>query len=108
MMSIVAGVDFGTLSVRVSIFDSERGRLGSGVSDYPLLRKKDDPDHATQSHADHMRALAEAMQRAVRDAGIDGEQIEALALDTTGSSVIPVDERLQPLDDYYLWCDHRA
>jgi L-ribulokinase len=107
-MSIVAGVDFGTLSVRVSIFDSERGRLGSGVSDYPLLRKKDDPDHATQSHADHMRALAEAMRRAVQDAGIDGRQIEALALDTTGSSVIPVDERLQPLDDYYLWCDHRA
>lgn len=107
-MSIVAGVDFGTLSVRVSIFDSEKGRLGTGVAEYPLRRKKDDPDHATQSHADHMRALAEAMRRAIENAGIDGKQIEALALDTTGSSVIPVDERLQPLDDYYLWCDHRA
>jgi L-ribulokinase len=21
---------------------------------------------------------------------------------------VPVDARLQPLDDYYLWCDHRA
>jgi L-ribulokinase len=31
-----------------------------------------------------------------------------MALDTTGSSVIPVGENLQPLDDYYLWCDHRA
>ena len=28
-MTIVAGVDFGTLSVRVSIVDSERGRLGA-------------------------------------------------------------------------------
>src|SRR5205823_15081566 len=37
-----------------------------------------------------------------------GNQIEALALDTTGSSVIPVAGNLQPLDDYYLWCDHRA
>src|ERR1700680_169353 len=107
-MSIVAGVDFGTLSVRVSIFDSARGRLGAGVAEYPLLRKKDDPDHATQSHADHMRALAEAMLRAVESAGIDGQTIEALALDTTGSSVIPVDARLEPIDDYYLWCDHRA
>ncbi len=34
--------------------------------------------------------------------------MEAIALDTTGSSVIPVDANLQPLDDYYLWCDHRA
>ena len=33
---------------------------------------------------------------------------EAIALDTTGSSVIPVDAQLDPLDDYYLWCDHRA
>ena len=64
-MSVVAGVDFGTLSVRVSIFDSAKGRLGSGAAEYPLLRKKDDPDYATQSHADHMQALAEAMHRAI-------------------------------------------
>ena len=107
-MSIVAGVDFGTLSVRVSLFDSARGKLGAGVGEYPLLRKKEDPDHATQSHRDHMTALAAAMRAAVRDAGIAGSAIEAMALDTTGSSVIPVDAHLEPLDDYYLWCDHRA
>jgi L-ribulokinase len=107
-MSIVAGADFGTLSVRVSIFDSVRGRLGAGIGEYPLLRKKDDPDYATQSHSAHMRALVEAMHNAVQAAGIDGQAIDALALDTTGSSVIPVDAHLQPIDDYYLWCDHRA
>ena len=107
-MSVVAGVDFGTLSVRVSLFDSARGKLGAGVGEYPLLRKKEDPDHATQSHQDHMTALASAMHAAVRNAGIDGAQIAAIALDTTGSSVIPVDAHLTPLDDYYLWCDHRA
>src|SRR5438132_11967394 len=105
-MSIVAGVDFGTLSVRVSIFDSERGRLGFGAAEYPLLRKKDDPDYATQSHADHMNALAIATRRATALAGVDGRAIEAIALDTTGSSVIPVDEKLNAMDDYYLWCDH--
>jgi L-ribulokinase len=107
-MSIVAGADFGTLSVRVSIVDSGKGRLGSGTSDYPLLRKREDPDHATQSHADHMKALVEATGKALAAAGVSGDQIEAIALDTTGSSVIPVDESLEPLDDYYLWCDHRA
>src|SRR5580700_8017007 len=112
-MSIVAGVDFGTLSVRVSIFDSDRGRLGTARSEYPLHRKKEDPDYGTQSHADHMTALVEATHAAVDDAkrakaGIDGHSIEAIALDTTGSSVVMVDRHLQPLDDYYLWCDHRA
>ncbi|HKF49663.1 MAG TPA: ribulokinase [Terracidiphilus sp.] len=107
-MAIVAGVDFGTLSVRVSIVDSNRGRIGSAVSEYPLHRKREDPDYATQSHEDQMRALGSATRKAVADAGIKGEQVEAIALDTTGSSVVPVDARMQPLDDYYLWCDHRA
>src|SRR5690348_16038889 len=107
-MAIVAGVDFGTLSVRVSIVDSERGMLASAVSEYPLHRKREDPEHATQAHEDHMRALAEATRAATKQAGIPGNQIEAIALDTTGSSVIPVGKDLQPLGEYYLWCDHRA
>jgi L-ribulokinase len=107
-MAIVAGVDFGTLSVRVSIVDSERGMLASAVAEYPLHRKREDPEYATQSHEDHMRALAEATRAAVKQAGISGDKVEAIALDTTGSSVIPVDKDLQPLGEYYLWCDHRA
>src|SRR5256885_2280147 len=107
-MAIVAGVDFGTLSVRVTMADTEKGRLGTGTCEYPLHRKKEDPDYATQSHADHMRALAEATGKAITAAGISGDQVAALAMDTTGSSVIPVGENLEPLDEYYLWCDHRA
>jgi L-ribulokinase len=107
-MSIVAGVDFGTLSVRVSIVDSERGLLATALAEYPLHRKREDPEYATQSHDDQMRALAAATREAVKKAGVSGGEIEALAMDTTGSSVIPVDKNLQPLDEYYLWCDHRA
>jgi L-ribulokinase len=107
-MAIVAGVDFGTLSVRVSIVDSERGLLATAVAEYPLHRKREDPEYATQSHDDQMRALAVATREAVRKASITGDQVQALAIDTTGSSVIPVGKNLEPLDEYYLWCDHRA
>jgi L-ribulokinase len=107
-MAIVAGVDFGTLSVRVSLVDHGRGLIASAVSEYPLHRKREDPEYATQSHNDHMRALAAATRQAVKEAGINGDQVDAIALDTTGSSVVPVGEGLVPLDDYYLWCDHRA
>jgi L-ribulokinase len=107
-MAIVAGVDFGTLSVRVSIVDSERGLIGSAVAGYPLHRKHDDPEHATQSHEDHMRALIKAMRKATAEAAVPGTLIAAVALDTTGSSVIPVSEGMTPLDEYYMWCDHRA
>jgi L-ribulokinase len=107
-MPIVAGVDFGTASVRVSIVDSERGRLGSASAEYPVLRLRDEADFATQRHADHCRALQSACQAALATTGVRGASIAALAIDTTGSTVVAVDEQLKPLGDYYLWCDHRA
>ena len=107
-MSTVAGIDFGTQSVRVSIIDSDRGRLGSGVAAYPLHRRREDPDYAAQSHSDHLAALETAMRQAIACAGINGRDVAALAVDTTGSTIVPLDEQLQPLDDYYLWCDHRS
>ena len=107
-MAIVAGVDFGTLSTRVTLLDSETGRLGTASAGYPLKRTRNDPDFATQSHEDQMNALAKAMRQVLAETGVDGASVEALAIDTTGSSVIFVDEHMQPLDDYYLWCDHRA
>jgi len=107
-VSIVAGVDFGTLSVRISIFDKTRGKLGAASADYPLHRSPTDPHLATQSHDDQMAALTRAMHAAIAAADIEGHDIKAIALDTTGSSVIPVGEGLVPLGEYYLWCDHRA
>jgi L-ribulokinase len=107
-MAVVAGVDFGTLSVRVSLVDSDRGLIDSASAEYPLHRKREDPEYATQSHDDHMRALVSATHEVLKRAKIAGDQVQAIALDTTGSSVIPVGKDLQPLDEYYLWCDHRA
>ena len=78
-MAVVAGVDFGTLSVRVSLVDSERGLLCSAIAEYPLHRKRDDPEFATQSHADHMRALAAATQDALKKAGVAGEQVLSIS-----------------------------
>ena len=105
---IVAGVDFGTLSVRVTLLHSELGRLGTASAEYPLLRRREEPEFATQRHADQMNALVLATRRVLAETGTDGLAIAAVALDTTGSSVVAVDRAMQPLGDYYLWCDHRA
>jgi len=107
-MTIVAGVDFGTLSVRVTLVDSKTGPIGTASASYPLHRQRADPNFATQSHADQMAALAAATRDVLASTGVNGDTVAAIAVDTTGSSVIPVGEGLEPLDDYYLWCDHRA
>jgi sugar (pentulose or hexulose) kinase len=82
--------------------------LGTASAEYPLKRKREDPNFATQSHADQMDALVKATLEVLKKAAVKGEEIESIGIDTTGSSVIPVGEGLEPLDDYYLWCDHRA
>jgi len=107
-MTIAAGVDFGTLSVRVTLVDSRKGPIGTASASYPLHRRREDPNFATQSHADQMAALTRATRDALESTGVEGAAVAAIALDTTGSSVIPVGESFEPLDDYYLWCDHRA
>ncbi len=107
-MSVVAGVDFGTLSVRATLVDSEKGPIGTASASYPLHRRRVDPNYATQSHQDQMAALAEACSVVLECTGVDGASVAAIAVDTTGSSVIPIGEGLEPLDEYYLWCDHRA
>ncbi len=68
-MTIVAGVDFGTLSVRVTLVDSEKGPIGTASASYPLHRRREDPDYATQSHADQMAALAQATREVLKTAG---------------------------------------
>ncbi|HKW61760.1 MAG TPA: hypothetical protein VJN89_04375 [Candidatus Acidoferrum sp.] len=70
MSTVVAGVDFGTLSVRVSLFDRERSRLDLGIAEYPLHRKRDAP----QGLQDHTAALVQAMGKALQSAGIGGKQ----------------------------------
>ncbi|WP_025732142.1 ribulokinase [Carnimonas nigrificans] len=108
-MTLVAGADFGTLSVRVTIMDTALGKtVATEIAEYPLKRSPNDPLCAQQSHDDHMMALVGAMRNACQKGGVDGRSIAAFAADTTGSSVVMVDEKLRPLDDYYLWCDHRA
>lgn len=108
-MAIVAGADFGTLSVRVTLMDTESGaNLGVGIAEYPLKRSAADPLLGGQAHDDHMNGLARAMRHALQQAGLKGDEVAALACDTTGSSVVMVDDQLRPLGDYYLWCDHRA
>ena len=99
----VLGVDFGTQSVRAPVFSSTRGRVSSGVAPCAVQRDAGNPHHATQSPRDQLRALTEAVRSATA-----GHRVAALAIDTTGSTVVPVGRYLEPLDDFYLWCDHRA
>src|SRR5260370_5004340 len=73
-MAAVAGVDFGTLSVRVSIVDSERGLLASAIAEYPLHRKREDPEYVPGHRKTHStgiwRANNSSSERAPRQVNL--------------------------------------
>ena len=75
-MAIVAGVDFGTLNARVTLLDSAQGRLATATAEYALNRRHNDPDYATQSQADQMKALVSAMRAAVSEAAINQNEVD--------------------------------
>lgn len=107
-MTFVAGIDFGTASVRVSIYELGRGLSGLCTSPIATRRDRSDPLLATQSHADHLKALESAFAGALAASRVPGLAIAALGVSTTGSTVVALDERAQPIAPYALWCDHRA
>ena len=78
-MTIVAGVDFGTLSVRVTLVDSTKGPIGTASASYPLHRRREDPDFATQSHADQMTAPLFVLVKSAENCIVPGEVTVALA-----------------------------
>jgi len=94
--------------VRVSLVDSERGPIGAGTASIHCIEKKKDPDLRRSGMPIIWMRLVLAMRKALATAGVKGEQVAAIALDTTGSSVGSGGKRARALDDYYLWCDHRA
>ena len=88
---------------------ARKGRLGPASAEYPLHRKKDDPDHATQSHADHMAAWSagHAARHRRMPASTASPSRRSPSTPPARASSRSMSS-LQPLDDYYLWCDHRA
>src|ERR1700760_1915962 len=94
----VIGVDFGTLSARALVVRVSDGtEAGTAVSEYrhgAIDRALDGygelpPDWALQDPADWTRALSEAVPAAVRDAGIDPDQVIGIATDFTASTCMP-------------------
>ena len=130
MPSYSIGLDYGTNSCRAQIIDLADGHeLGSSIFPYPsgeqgILTDPSNPNLARQNPQDYLdgcihiirSAIAEAQQS---DATFNPAEIISIGIDTTGSTIIPVDQTGTPLaltDQYkenlnaqvWLWKDHTA
>jgi L-ribulokinase len=107
------GVDFGTLSGRAVIVDTDNGNeIASSVYDYPHgvidetlpgSSKPLPPEWALQHPQDYLDVFFHTIPDAMRKAGVTADQIAGIATDFTASSPMPVKSDGTPLcflDEY--------
>ncbi len=108
------GIDVGTGSVRVGVFDDAGKMHGLGVEPIELLRPAE--DFVEQSSNDIWRACGVAVRGALQASGSDAGRIAGIGFDGTCSLVVlaegdgPVAVRDGASDAYnvIVWMDHRA
>ena len=121
----VIGIDFGTDSARCLVVDAGNGnQLALSVQEFPRWKDGLYCDAAANQFRQHPLDYVESMERAIKAALNEAgdfvrENIRAIAVDTTGSTPVAVNEQGVPLalldefkDDpdamFILWKDHTA
>lgn len=100
------GVDFGTESVRVGIFDAQGQPVVFASQEYPLYHAH--PGWAEQEPNEWWNAFVVATRTAVRESNVRAEEIVSLSADCTSCTVLMLDEAFQPLRPAIIWMDVRA
>ena len=130
MKRYALGIDYGTNSCRSLLVDLDDGtEVGSTVFPYPsgalgILLDERNPNVARQNPQDYLDALMVVTRGALEQAreqvpGFDSAQVVGMGIDTTGSTVIPVNRDGTPLGlvpefkenlnaMVWLWKDHTA
>lgn len=105
-MGFFIGLDIGTTSTKVFIYDEQGGIRGGGKAGYPLLVPE--PGRAEQRPQDILAAVVEAFRQAMQDGGVRPSEIEAVGVSAAMHSLMAVDRDGQPLTPLLTWADNRS
>ncbi len=100
------GIDGGTESVRVGIFDREGTPVVFAGETYALKHPR--PGWAEQDPDEWWSCLVAATKRAMSESGVSPEEIAGISLDCTTCTVVAIDERDRVMRPAIIWMDVRA
>lgn len=105
-MTYVLGIDGGTESLRVYVFDTEGRPRGMHAHPYPTTFPH--PGSAEQDPDTWWLALGVAVKGALAAAEITPRDVAAIGIDTTSCSVVALDSEDRPMRPAMIWMDVRA
>ncbi len=100
------GIDIGTESVRVAIYDEHGTSFGFGVSENSTHFCK--PGWAEQSVEQWERSFFAAIHRAFSGSSVSPEEIIGIGIDATCPTLVALDVNNIPLRNAIMWMDIRA
>ncbi|EEA94150.1 FGGY-family carbohydrate kinase [Pseudovibrio sp. JE062] len=109
-----AGIDVGSASARVGLFNEKGERLAFAVR--PIKQFHGRANFVEQSSSDIWQQICAAMKEAIATAGVSADEIRSLGVDATcslvavgqGGSPVSVSENGEADQDIIMWMDHRA
>lgn len=100
------GIDAGTESVRVGLYDLNGNEVGFGVTGYQTFHPR--ASWAEQDPNEWWSALVQSTNKAMKQSGTTKEQIIGISLDATSCSVVLCKNDGTPLRRSIIWMDVRA
>lgn len=100
------GIDFGTESCRVAIFDLTGRPITFAATAYTTHHPR--PGWAEQSPSDWWDALVASSQKVLANSGIPAAAIAGISFDATTMTVVAMDSRGESLRPAIMWMDVRA
>jgi xylulokinase len=105
-MEYVIGCDIGSQGVKTVLLTAEGRLAGEAGAGYGIDTPQ--PAWAEQAAGTWIQAMAEAVQRLIREADVHPDQVRAVGLDAQVDGLVPVDEQGEPLRPAIIWMDRRA
>ena len=113
-MPYTIGIDFGTLSGRAVLVDSQGALLASSVYNYPhgvIDRQLPNgaalpPDWALQHPRDYLEVVQHCIPEVLHQSGVDPADVRGLGLAFTACTLLPLDAQGEPLMFAAQWQDN--
>ncbi len=100
------GIDAGTTGIKAAVFDANGTPHGIGLKEYTL--ETPEPDIVELEVDQYWSSTKEAIEIAVKSAGISAKQIRALSITGQAETLILTDVAGRPLHKAIVWLDNRA
>lgn len=105
-MKYLLGIDIGTSGTKTVLFDISGNVTASASAEYPMYQPKN--GWAEQKPEDWWNAVCISCKAAIRNSGVNPEDIKGIGLSGQMHGLVMLDEDNKVIRPSIIWCDNRT